>query len=123
MSSALAALRLKRAPTHVPLRISSITQLQPLRPWKPVQHALRGLHTATAFSSDSDVPQRAQSKDEVKIKPKIGDLKNEEGEKKKDASADGWELTVGIEVHAQLNTERKLFSRMVERSNLYDNRS
>ena len=27
------------------------------------------------------------------------------------APTDGWELTVGIEIHAQLNTERKLFSR------------
>lgn len=30
----------------------------------------------------------------------------------KDSSSDRWELTVGIEIHAQLNTERKLFSGM-----------
>lgn len=29
-----------------------------------------------------------------------------------DLSSDRWELTVGIEIHAQLNTERKLFSSM-----------
>ena len=33
-----------------------------------------------------------------------------------DTRRDKWELTVGIEIHAQLHTEHKLFSRMCDRS-------
>ncbi|KAL1873596.1 hypothetical protein VTK73DRAFT_838 [Phialemonium thermophilum] len=54
------------------------------------------------------VPYRKQLKDQAKA------LKAAGGKKKK-AKADnqtvpGWELTVGIEIHAQLNTTKKLFS-------------
>lgn len=53
------------------------------------------------------VPLRKQLKDQAKALKAAG--------KKKKAKADnqtvpGWELTVGIEIHAQLNTPRKLFS-------------
>jgi aspartyl-tRNA(Asn)/glutamyl-tRNA(Gln) amidotransferase subunit B len=53
------------------------------------------------------VPLRKQLKDQAKALKALG--------KKKKAKADnqtvpGWELTVGIEIHAQLNTPRKLFS-------------
>lgn len=53
------------------------------------------------------MPIRKQLKDQAKALKALG--------KKKKAKADnqtvpGWELTVGIEVHAQLNTARKLFS-------------
>lgn len=53
------------------------------------------------------VPLRKQLKDEAKKAKAAG--------KKKTKKADnqvvpGWELTVGIEIHAQLNTARKLFS-------------
>ncbi|KAJ1326101.1 aspartyl-tRNA(Asn)/glutamyl-tRNA(Gln) amidotransferase subunit B [Microdochium nivale] len=53
------------------------------------------------------VPLRKQLKDEAK------QLKASGTKKKKNASnqvVPGWELTVGIEIHAQLNTPRKLFS-------------
>jgi len=53
------------------------------------------------------VPLRKQLKDEAKL------LKASGKKKKKNASnqtVPGWELTVGIEIHAQLNTSRKLFS-------------
>jgi aspartyl-tRNA(Asn)/glutamyl-tRNA(Gln) amidotransferase subunit B len=55
----------------------------------------------------STVPLRKQLKDQAKALKAAG--------KKKKAKVDnqtvpGWELTVGIEIHAQLNTPRKLFS-------------
>ncbi|KAI8958093.1 GatB/GatE catalytic domain-containing protein [Daldinia sp. FL1419] len=53
------------------------------------------------------VPLRKQLKDEAKKQKALGK------KKKKNASnqvVDGWELTVGIEIHAQLNTAKKLFS-------------
>ncbi|KAI1159921.1 GatB/GatE catalytic domain-containing protein [Nemania serpens] len=53
------------------------------------------------------VPLRKQLKDEAKRQKASG------SKKKKNVNnqvVDGWELTVGIEIHAQLNTARKLFS-------------
>jgi aspartyl-tRNA(Asn)/glutamyl-tRNA(Gln) amidotransferase subunit B len=53
------------------------------------------------------VPLRKQLKDEAKKRK----AENRGGKSKKsNQKLDDWELTVGIEIHAQLNTERKLFS-------------
>ncbi|KAL6853015.1 hypothetical protein ACO1O0_007565 [Amphichorda felina] len=52
------------------------------------------------------VPLRKQLKDEAKRARKQGKNKS----KKDSQTVEGWELTVGIEIHAQLNTSRKLFS-------------
>jgi aspartyl-tRNA(Asn)/glutamyl-tRNA(Gln) amidotransferase subunit B len=63
-----------------------------------------------AFASHATVPVtplRKQLKDQSKA------LKASGKKKKKNAdnqTVPGWELTVGIEIHAQLNTARKLFS-------------
>jgi aspartyl-tRNA(Asn)/glutamyl-tRNA(Gln) amidotransferase subunit B len=53
------------------------------------------------------VPLRKQLKEEAK-KAK-SHSRNGRG-KKQVAANDEWELTVGIEIHAQLNSEAKLFS-------------
>lgn len=63
---------------------------------------------ATPTTTPVHVPLRKQLKDEAKLLKASGKKK-----KKKNASnqtVPGWELTVGIEIHAQLNTPRKLFS-------------
>ena len=66
----------------------------------------------------SHIPERSPTSSGEQIRNK-GD--NEKGHdrhvslqqiKTNDSSSDRWELTVGIEIHAQLNTERKLFSSM-----------
>ncbi|PNS14356.1 Glutamyl-tRNA(Gln) amidotransferase subunit B, mitochondrial [Sphaceloma murrayae] len=64
---------------------------------------LRRLQTDTA-----PTPLRKQLKDEVKRRKK--DSKTQGSSVKIQDQIDGWELTVGIEIHARLNTERKLFS-------------
>lgn len=80
--------------------------LLPLR----LPETLRTLHTETATSATPTpvhVPLRKQLKDEAKKQKASGK------KKKKNANnqvVEGWELTVGIEIHAQLNTARKLFS-------------
>lgn len=51
-------------------------------------------------------PFRKQMKEEAKAKRKLG--KKEPNSKRQ--VAPGWELSVGIEIHAQLNTRSKLFS-------------
>lgn len=53
-------------------------------------------------ASDPAVPIRKQIKEEKRSKKSSKGLKTKENDK--------WELTVGIEVHAELNTTRKLFS-------------
>ncbi|CAH0037869.1 unnamed protein product [Clonostachys solani] len=52
------------------------------------------------------VPLRKKLKDEAKQARKQGKKKS----KADSQTVEGWELTVGIEIHAQLNTPRKLFS-------------
>jgi aspartyl-tRNA(Asn)/glutamyl-tRNA(Gln) amidotransferase subunit B len=53
------------------------------------------------------VPLRKQLKDEAKRAKAAGPRKKQN---RLNQVVDGWELTVGIEIHAQLNTARKLFS-------------
>lgn len=64
---------------------------------------------ATAASPET-VPHRKQLKDEAKQRRLAGNAEHDEAKKVREERAKKWELTVGIEVHAQLNTERKLFS-------------
>ena len=73
----------------------------------------RSLHAATdptvPPSQAPIVPLRKQLKEEAKQAKKQGKKKS----KGDSQTVDGWELTVGIEIHAQLNTSRKLFSSAV----------
>ncbi|KAH7395446.1 glutamyl-tRNA amidotransferase-like protein subunit B [Cadophora sp. MPI-SDFR-AT-0126] len=61
-----------------------------------------------AESSLAELPvaYRKQLKDEAKLRKAEGGKKSN----KDNQTLDKWELTVGIEIHAQLNTARKLFS-------------
>lgn len=72
--------------------------------------AVQELHTKTESASSSSTNHSIQNSFKAARKqPKdegIGRNLNSE----KLQSLDEWELTVGIEIHAQLNTERKLFS-------------
>jgi aspartyl-tRNA(Asn)/glutamyl-tRNA(Gln) amidotransferase subunit B len=56
---------------------------------------------------ETTIPFRKQLKDEAKKRKAEGTGKKS---KQNNQKLENWELTVGIEVHAQLNTERKLFS-------------
>lgn len=55
----------------------------------------------------NDIPFRKLLKDEAKRRRVLSERK---GNGDDGPCSDRWELTVGIEVHAQLNTDRKLFS-------------
>ncbi|OAL74218.1 aspartyl/glutamyl-tRNA(Asn/Gln) amidotransferase, B subunit [Trichophyton violaceum] len=84
------------------------------RHWTPSRLPLSTQHVQSATSSIAGdakpfVPLRKQLKDETKAK-----RLQEKGKKKSRGAStqvEGWELTVGIEVHAQLDTDSKLFSR------------
>ncbi|POR36958.1 Glutamyl-tRNA(Gln) amidotransferase subunit B, mitochondrial [Tolypocladium paradoxum] len=69
-------------------------------------HAAPESTTTVAASQRPAVPLRKQLKDEAKQAKKQGKKKS----KADSQTVDGWELTVGIEIHAQLNSSRKLFS-------------
>lgn len=57
------------------------------------------------------VPFRKQLKDEAKRQRAAGEKAGRDIGRNNARQLDGWELTVGIEIHAQLNTDRKLFSK------------
>ena len=61
-------------------------------------------------ASAGDVPFRKQLKDEAKQRKDYAKGTGPTGNGIDEAKLAGWELTVGLEIHAQLNTERKLFS-------------
>lgn len=65
----------------------------------------------TSTSTENIVPFRKQLKDEAKRKRLEGGSRpSKKGAKGRDPRLEKWELTVGIEIHAELNTARKLFS-------------
>ncbi|XWW92553.1 hypothetical protein V2A60_000476 [Cordyceps javanica] len=77
-------------------------------------HRVRHLHDAphAAATPKPDIAPlnfRKKLKDEAKLAKKHGKKKN----KSDNQTVEGWELTVGIEIHAQLNSPRKLFSSAV----------
>ena len=91
--------RLKAKPRH-----SALTA-----PGSSSARSIRAFHSSIVRADV--VPFRKQLKDEAKQKRLGGDGQTEKKRRKeKDPRLERWELTVGIEIHAQLNTERKLFS-------------
>ncbi|THW15778.1 hypothetical protein D6D02_04027 [Aureobasidium pullulans] len=64
----------------------------------------------TAKAADAAVPLRKQLKEEAKQRKKSAKAAKSPGNNAADPLLDKWELTVGIEVHAELNTAHKLFS-------------
>ncbi|KAK5017699.1 hypothetical protein LTR39_001397, partial [Cryomyces antarcticus] len=93
------------------LNLESSSILRPLR--RPRQTRL--LRTAAGQNSAETVtPFHKQLKDEAKAKKLAAKAEGPGGKtskKSKNPRLEKWELTVGIEIHAELNTARKLFSR------------
>lgn len=90
--------------------------LRPLRHCRPTAYSLsakryHGTQVPNAStdsgSPDTTIPFRKQLKDEARKKKAEGTGKKSKQDNQK---LEDWELTVGIEIHAQLNTARKLFS-------------
>ncbi|KAL4906302.1 Glutamyl-tRNA amidotransferase subunit B, mitochondrial [Aspergillus multicolor] len=88
---------------HETPRIRLARQQTSLSPSFP---QIRRLQTSTT-GSEEHIPLRKQLKQGAKA------LKAQKRERREqeEASRQKWELTVGVEIHAQLNTETKLFSR------------
>ncbi|KAL2829710.1 Glutamyl-tRNA amidotransferase subunit B, mitochondrial [Aspergillus cavernicola] len=100
-----ATLRSLSCPRCLPrddLQLLQFNQKIPLPSFPPT----RRLQTSSIDSQDP-VPLRKQLKQDAKT---VRARKRERREQE-EASRQKWELTVGVEIHAQLNTETKLFSR------------
>ncbi|OTB03201.1 hypothetical protein M426DRAFT_321990 [Hypoxylon sp. CI-4A] len=95
---------------RAPARTTSTAVRNPTSAWASQTRAIHVDTASTAAESTphpAHIPLRKQLKDEAKKQKTLGK------KKKKNANnqvVDGWELTVGIEIHAQLNTAKKLFS-------------
>ena len=97
---------------HIPsrgcLHLRNIQRLSARSLYPQRCHAVQALHTSThSAASDATIPFRKQLKDEAKKRKAEESGKRSKSSKQKLVE---WELTVGIEIHAQLNTARKLFS-------------
>lgn len=68
--------------------------------------------TAATTTAPAAMPQAPTAPLRKKLKEEAKQARKQAERKPKSESqtVDGWELTVGIEIHAQLNTSRKLFS-------------
>ena len=74
----------------------------------------------SAKAAETAVPLRKQLKEEAKQRKKSAKAAGK-GNNEGNALLDKWELTVGIEVHAELNTAHKLFSTARTSSNAEPN--
>lgn len=73
----------------------------------------RAIQTTSRPPPSEDAPFRKVLKDAAKQKRRnesVSSKTTKEPRKAQDAHLEQWELTVGIEIHAELNTARKLFS-------------
>ncbi|THV84224.1 hypothetical protein D6C86_07287 [Aureobasidium pullulans] len=87
-------------------RLSPLASVQPRH-----QHFSGSAYSfETAKAADAAVPLRKQLKEEAKQRKKSAKAAKSPGNNAADPLLDKWELTVGIEVHAELNTAHKLFS-------------
>lgn len=90
------------------------TRSRPLPSFNHRNGRARSLQTAASAAGtpveSPAVPLRKKLKDEAKQLRKEAKNKKTKSSKGSNQTVDGWELTVGIEIHAQLNTTRKLFS-------------
>lgn len=85
---------------------------------RPLLKTSQGAHLARCLGSvgktpvfNNDIPFRKLLKDEAKRRRILGEKNGIGNGNDNDAlCSNRWELTVGIEVHAQLDTDRKLFS-------------
>ncbi|KZM25408.1 ATP binding [Ascochyta rabiei] len=75
----------------------------------PTRPPARSLQTASQSPAQDDTPFRKALKDAAKQQKKAS-KGGKKPQKATDPRLDKWELTVGIEIHAELNTARKLFS-------------
>lgn len=106
----------RRGCLHIrPPRTSAIAAFRQVHQSPTISNQVETTSTASTSSTPPNsiaapanpTPLRKQLKDEAKVLKATGKKKKKKADNQ---TVPGWELTVGIEIHAQLNTARKLFS-------------
>jgi len=90
-----------------PGRIALSTLHTPISQARQLSTSPAGTATPSPATPSSPAPFRKQLKEQTKALKAAGHKKRKNADIQ---TVPGWELTVGIEIHAQLNTPRKLFS-------------
>lgn len=75
----------------------------------------RSIRDATPQTSSANTSDPVPLRKQLKQDAKAAKARKKETKEREEASRQKWELTVGIEIHAQLDTEAKLFSRELDR--------
>ncbi|PFH55799.1 hypothetical protein XA68_17607 [Ophiocordyceps unilateralis] len=70
----------------------------------------RALHAASQARTTPSQPPTVNLRKQLREEARRAKKEGSKNRKTESQVVDGWELTVGIEIHAQLNTARKLFS-------------
>lgn len=111
-----------RANIHANLSLSTQAFRLPLRISTPTLHRQRTIPASIAYSVHANdfqadhIPFRKQLKDEARKRRTAQRLErtnegiNDYAQDANQSKLERWRLTVGLEIHAQLNTEKKLFS-------------
>ncbi|KAH6623675.1 GatB/GatE catalytic domain-containing protein [Chaetomium tenue] len=98
----------RRGCLHIrPPRVSAIAAFRQTNPSRTFSNQIETKSTASTPPPANVIPLRKQLKDDAKALKATGKKKKKKADNQ---TVPGWELTVGIEIHAQLNTARKLFS-------------
>jgi aspartyl-tRNA(Asn)/glutamyl-tRNA(Gln) amidotransferase subunit B len=107
----LAVVPIRRYICQSCLRRAGTTPLTPT--WLSNSPTVRALHADSKARPSDDAPFRKLLKDAAKKRKReqrAGLQSSKGSQTDQDARRDKWELTIGIEIHAELNTARKLFS-------------
>lgn len=100
----------RRAVLHAQARPAlTLTRIHETCAIQPCSSFARPYHAYPPRHGQDGAALRKRLKDAAKAK-KIEQNEGESASSTRETRAADWELTVGIEIHAQLNTARKLFS-------------
>lgn len=92
-------------------RPNTLNALQFLSSSSPARNTTLQTSPVTTTATATEPPDRTPLRKQLKQDAKAAKARKKETEEREKASRQKWELTVGIEIHAQLDTETKLFSR------------
>lgn len=81
---------------------------------RPIRFFSSSRTVQDAVAQTLDQGDRTPLRKQLKQDAKSAKARKRETKKKEEDSRQQWELTVGIEIHAQLDTEAKLFSRELD---------
>jgi hypothetical protein len=101
------------------LRFTPVTRPQNLHLLQFLQFSSLPTRSAPTPSVQPDSSDRVPLRKQLKQDAKALKAQKRQRKESEEASREIWELTVGVEIHAQLDTKAKLFSRMYHPSSTH----